>query len=103
VLLNKPANSDSGFSCVTKCTLRGRTGGEDVTSRLRLVETLYPLGSIRAATLETYCVPATGLPFVVSSLRSHCGQRGSGTFHSLPASVKNVAFACSSSAPHFRQ
>ena len=39
----------------------------------------------------------------VSSLRSHCGQWGSGRVHSLPASVKNVAFVCSSSVPHLRQ
>jgi hypothetical protein len=42
-------------------------------------------------------------PLSVSSLSSHCGQWGSGRVHSLPASVKNVAFACSSSVPHLRQ
>ena|ERR1700727_961200 len=32
------------------------------------------------------------MPFVVSSLGLHCGQWGTGTVHSLSASVKNMAF-----------
>jgi hypothetical protein len=44
-----------------------------------------------------------GMPFIVSSLRSHCGQRGTATVHSLPASMKNVAFVYSTSVLHFRQ
>jgi hypothetical protein len=59
--------------------------------------------TIRAATLETYCVLAAGMTSVISSLGSPCEQWGTGTAQSLPASVKNVAFARSSSAPHFRQ
>ena len=38
-----------------------------------------------------------GIPFIVSSLRSHCGQWGTGTVHSLPASMKNVGRCISGS------